>query len=94
MADWQVQEAKAKFSELVERAIHEGPQTITRHGKPRAVVLSMEEYRAMAAGSTAPEAGKPRISFKEFLLSGPKFDDDVEFDFERIKDYPRDIDFD
>jgi antitoxin (DNA-binding transcriptional repressor) of toxin-antitoxin stability system len=32
--EWQLQQAKAKFSELVQKAIGEGPQTVTRHGKP------------------------------------------------------------
>ena len=35
---WQLQEAKAKFSELVQKAIDEGPQTVTRHGKDAVVV--------------------------------------------------------
>ncbi len=42
--DWQVQEAKARFSELLERTLKDGAQTVTRHGKPVAVVLSVEEY--------------------------------------------------
>ena len=33
MHAWQLQDAKAKFSELVQKAIDEGPQTVTRHGK-------------------------------------------------------------
>ena len=43
---WQLQEAKAKFSELVQKAIDEGPQTVTRHGKDAVVVLSAEAVRA------------------------------------------------
>jgi prevent-host-death family protein len=38
MAVWQVQDAKARLSEVIERARTEGPQTITRHGAERAVV--------------------------------------------------------
>jgi antitoxin Phd len=45
--DWQVQEAKARFSELLDRTLKEGAQTVTRHGKPIAVVMSVEEYRRM-----------------------------------------------
>ena len=63
MATWQVQDAKTRLSELIERARTEGPQTITRHGAERAVVLSIEDYRAL-------EAHKPDI--KAYLLSGPK----------------------
>jgi prevent-host-death family protein len=49
MATWQVQDAKTRISELIERARTEGPQTITRHGAERAVVLSIEDYRQGAA---------------------------------------------
>ncbi|HYG25568.1 MAG TPA: type II toxin-antitoxin system Phd/YefM family antitoxin [Caulobacteraceae bacterium] len=46
MADdaWSVAEAKAKFSELVERARTEGPQHITRNGRDAVVVVSAEEW--------------------------------------------------
>src|SRR6266446_5561356 len=49
MAAWQVQQAKTRLSEVIERARTEGPQTITRHGAERAVVLSIEDYRALVA---------------------------------------------
>jgi antitoxin Phd len=79
MASWQVQEAKTKLSEVIDRAISEGPQTITRHGKARAVVVSIVEYEALA---------KKRRNFVDFLMDGPRFDIDIE----RSKDLPRDID--
>ena len=41
---WTVAEAKAKFSELVERARSAGPQTVTRNGRPAVVVVSAEEW--------------------------------------------------
>ncbi len=63
MTRWQVQEAKTRFSELIERAQSEGPQTITRHGTARAVVLSVKDYDVLAAS-------KP--DFKAHLLGGPK----------------------
>ena len=67
MTTWQVQQAKTHFSEVIERAQSEGPQTITKHGKPRAVVLSATEYEALSNGKA-----KPKKSFVEFLLSsGP-----------------------
>jgi antitoxin Phd len=44
-AVWQLQEAKSRFSELVERAISQGAQTVTKHGKPAVVIVSAEEYR-------------------------------------------------
>jgi prevent-host-death family protein len=77
---WQVQQAKAHFSEVMVKAEQEGPQIITRHGTERAVVLSIADYRAL----TAQEK-----DFHAFLLSGPKFDD---FEIERDKDTGRDID--
>ena len=77
MAKWQVQDAKTRFSELIERARTDGPQTITRHGAERAVVLSIEDYRALAAH-------KP--DFKAHLLGGPKVDD---FSIERDRDTGR-----
>jgi len=42
---WQLQEAKSRFSELVETVISNGPQTVTKHGKPAVVVISVEEYQ-------------------------------------------------
>jgi len=44
-----LQEAKNKFSEVVERALRDGPQEVTRHGKKTVVVLSMHEYRRLRA---------------------------------------------
>jgi len=43
-ARWQLQEAKNRLSELVRRAQHEGPQTITLHGKDAAVVISASDF--------------------------------------------------
>ena len=60
---WQLQEAKAKFSELVQKAIEEGPQTVTRHGKDAVVVLSVHEYRKLC---------ERRPSLKDVLRSGPE----------------------
>jgi len=42
---WTVAEAKAKFSEMIERAMSEGPQTITRKGRTAAVVVGAEEWQ-------------------------------------------------
>jgi prevent-host-death family protein len=41
---WSVADAKARLSEVLERAITKGPQTITRNGRPAAVVVSVEEW--------------------------------------------------
>ena len=71
MAIWKFQDARTRFSEVIERAHTEGPQTITRQGAERAVVLSIEDFRALAAH---------RPDFKAHLLGGPKVD---EFSIER-----------
>jgi antitoxin Phd len=75
---WQLQEAKAKFSELVQKAIDEGPQTVTRHGKDAVVVLSAEQFELMK---------KRQIDLKDLL---PYLSLD-EVDLERNKDFPRDV---
>jgi antitoxin Phd len=83
MKTWAVQDAKAHFSEVVERAQHDGPQTITRHGKPRAVLLSAEAYEELLKRKVS----EPNLI--DFLMTGPRFDG---FDFERDKDTGREID--
>jgi prevent-host-death family protein len=44
-ATWPLAEAKARFSEMIDRALRDGPQTITRKGKQAVVVVSAEEWR-------------------------------------------------
>lgn len=53
--NWTVAEAKAKFSEIIERAVSEGPQTITKHGRTAAVVVAAEEWerKTKRAGTLA-----------------------------------------
>ena len=80
MARWQVEDAKRRLGEVIERARTKGPQTITRHGVERAVVLSIEDYRALAAH-------KP--DFKAYLLGAPKVDD---FSVGRDRNTGRDVD--
>jgi antitoxin Phd len=48
MRKWQLQEAKNKLSEVVEEAIHNGPQLITRRGVASVILLSCEEYRRLS----------------------------------------------
>jgi prevent-host-death family protein len=79
MATWQVQQAKTRLSEVIERAQTEGPQTITRNGAERAIVLSIEDYRALVAH---------RPDFKAHLLGGPKVED---FTVERDPDTGRPV---
>lgn len=44
---WQLQEAKNKFSRLVEKARSDGPQIVTKHGKESVVILAVEEYKKL-----------------------------------------------
>ena len=79
MATWQVQQAKSKFSELIDDAKTQGPQIITRHGAEQAVVLSISDYRALSAA-------KPDL--RDYLLSGPEFED---FEIPRSRETSRKI---
>ena len=77
---WQLQEAKQRFSELVRRALAEGPQVVTRHGEKVVVVVSAEEFERLS---------EDKPDFKEFLLAGP---DLSALDLERAADLPREVD--
>ena len=77
---WQLQEAKNKFSNLVERAQQEGPQVVTKHGKDAVVVLSVDDYKKIT---------KPKGSLVEFLQKSPL--GDLELDLSRDKNAPRDV---
>jgi prevent-host-death family protein len=52
---WQLQEAKARFSEVVRRAKQEGPQHVTVHGREEVVVIGADEFRRLA-GERSGEA--------------------------------------
>jgi len=64
MDKWQLQEAKARFSEVIKKAKKEGPQSITVHGEPTAVVISREEYEKLK---------HPKGSFVEFMRRSPLY---------------------
>lgn len=77
MRKWQVQEAKSKFSEFMEKTLQEGPQVVTRYGENLTVMISFEAYR---------EKFEPKRTIVDLLLNGPKGDD---IDIERSKDLGR-----
>lgn len=79
---WDMQEAERSFIELVRRALEEGPQVVTRNGEQVVVVVAASEYR---------RSQQHRPDFKEFLMSGPSFDD---LDLTRSRELPRDVTFD
>lgn len=67
MKHWSVQDAKAKFSELLRASLKDGPQMVTLRGQEAAVLVPAEEWRRLK-----PEG---RLSIKEVLLAPePKFD--------------------
>ncbi len=68
VANWQVQTAKQRFSEVIRAAEKGEPQFITRHGQEVAVVVDIAEYRA-----THPDATSPTLI--DALLSGPRSDE-------------------
>lgn len=60
--NWQLQEAKNQFSTVVEKALTDGYQVVTRHGQPAVVIMSVEEFRKL----------KPRTqSLSKFLAGSP-----------------------
>jgi prevent-host-death family protein len=85
--NWSVQDAKNKFSAVVEAA-QRAPQTVTKHGRPTAVVISAKEYARLTRKGR--RAKKP--SFAEMLLAIPQGDDKEDL-FERLPVEPRDVDF-
>ena len=67
MNSWQLQDAKARFSEFLDAALKKGPQVVTRRGVEAAVLVPMEEWRRLQRES--------RLSIKELLLGpGPRFE--------------------
>jgi antitoxin Phd len=50
---WPLGEAKNRFSEVVDRALREGPQEVTRHGEPVVVVVPIDQWRACQPGFKA-----------------------------------------
>lgn len=79
---WQLQEAKSRFSELVETVLNKGAQTVTKHGKPAVVIISAEEYQRNLA---------PRKSLAAALRECPE--DLTPLVGKRVKRLPRKINF-
>lgn len=64
---WQLQEAKAKFSELFDRALKEGPQRVSRREKDTVVVMKEEDFDRLAGGRRKP-------TIMEALLAAPRME--------------------
>ena len=80
MTSWKVADAKAHFSELIDKALHEGAQEITRHGKRAVVVVSAKEWDRRA---------RRKESLVEFLEKSPLRGSGLEI--ERLRDRPRNV---
>ena len=80
---WQLQTAKARFSELFRRARSEGPQYVTRGGKEAVVIVPSEEFDRLTARARQP------LSLVEFFAQSPLAG--VDLDLERKPDYGRKV---
>lgn len=76
MAQWQLQDAKARFSELVRAAQERGPQTVTVRGEPAVVVLSQRQYRSLRSRAARP-------GFTELMRSSPLVGIDLDIERDR-----------
>ena len=82
MNTWQLQEAKARLSEVIKKAKKEGPQCITVHGQPTVVVLSRGEYERLK---------RPKGSFVAFMRRSPLFGVDLKLGREQTHTRESDI---
>ena len=80
---WQLQDAKARFSELFRRVQSEGPQYVTRQGKDAVVVVSVEEFERLTARSRQPR------DIVRFFAESPLAD--ANLDLERPRDLGRKV---
>ncbi len=81
--EWQLQEAKARFSEVFRLARERGPQLVTKHGREAVVVVPAEEYARLAQR----EARKGSLA--DFFASSPLRGSGIDLD--RSRDFGRDI---
>jgi prevent-host-death family protein len=77
---WQLQDAKSKFSEVVDRALAQGTQIVTRRGKKAVVVMPFEEYERLTQRTG---------SLTQFLLASPLAGSGLKI--KRDKSLPRNI---
>jgi antitoxin Phd len=82
-ASWQLQDAKARFSDVFNRARSEGPQLITRRGNEAVVMISEEQYERLAGKAHQPK------SLVQFFRDSPLLG--VELDLRRSEEEARDI---
>ncbi len=78
---WTVASAKARFSEVIDRARSDGPQTVTRNGKPAVVLVSADEWERRTV---------PKDNLYDFLRNSPLRG--TEIDLDRLDEPARDLD--
>jgi prevent-host-death family protein len=84
-ATWQLQDVKARLSEVIRRAVDEGPQHVSVRGEKTAVILSEDDYRQLTS---------KRPSIVDHILGGPAWPDDlVDAINDRARGPDRDIGF-
>ncbi|MDF1761187.1 MAG: type II toxin-antitoxin system Phd/YefM family antitoxin [Coxiellaceae bacterium] len=81
MQQWQLQEAKAKLSDLINKALTQGPQNITVRGESKAVVISIDEYEKLT---------KNKKTFLQLMRQSPLVG--IDLDVARDKSITRDTD--
>lgn len=77
---WKLQDAKNRFSEVVNEALRSGPQMVTRRGRETAVVMSAEDFKRLT---------RPEVGLIEFLRSSPLCGVDLEI--ERSREPAREV---
>lgn len=80
MEHWQLQDAKNRFSEIVNKALRDGPQVVTRRGKKTVVIMSIEQYQSLV---------RPKINIVDFFQESPLRGEDL--DLMRRKDSAREV---
>jgi prevent-host-death family protein len=75
--DWSVAEAKARLSEVMERAEHDGPQAITRNGKLKAYLVAAEDFHAVTEAAGARRETAP-FGLATYLRNSPLFGADLD----------------
>lgn len=77
---WHMQEAKKHFNEVIDMAVHDGPQVIIQRGVETAMIISIQEYRNFAV---------PQTGLVEFFRNSPLYG--ISLDLERNKDTAREV---
>jgi prevent-host-death family protein len=80
MDHWQLQDAKNRFSEIVNKALRDGPQVVTRRGKKAVVIMSVEQYQSLV---------RPKENIVDFFQESPLRGENL--DLTRKKDSTREV---